>query len=108
MARFITVDYWCRDCDTRIYRTLVDATRRDSTPPCDICLEPMREAFLTPPNVTRASYRDGVRREGFKEAADAMRMKALAYQSAPAEREEIKKEVRKMERANGTKVTSND
>jgi hypothetical protein len=77
-----------------MYRVLIEVEKRaEEAPHCDVCEKKMQEAYLTPPSVTRASYRDGVKREGFKDAAEMMRLKAESYRLPANQRKDIKKEI---------------
>ena len=49
--------------------------------------------------VTRASYVDGTHRKGFKDLKESLKLEKASYDMPPAERQEIKKEIKAVKRS---------
>lgn len=91
MGRLFSADYWCNCCDRR-FNKIVDFDSRKDPQPCPKC-DTLGENVIAAPRPLRASYHDGVRRPGFKDAAEASELEAASFDVPVEQRTEINREI---------------
>lgn len=93
---YISIDILCPDCEIR-WDDLVKRDEVTNKFPCPFCMGIEAERTISIPNVTRASYRDGVQRRGWDEVKHASKLnKSLGGTVSESEKKEIRKEIRKL------------
>lgn len=97
MPSYISRDIGCPSCGHG-WDALVDREEDAAGryPPCPICSEPHTTKLISAPAVMNRALPDGVRRKGFKEGAEAMRLESASYDMPPDKRGEINQEIKKL------------
>lgn len=86
--------FYCEDCNTVTDATYV-YTERPETIPCTAC-EGTAKYQISAPMVLRASYRDGVKRAGWKDLREASKLNKEAAVAKDGNRKQIEKEIGKL------------
>lgn len=90
-----TYDYKCVDCEIVVteYKNYED---RDVPSICSFCGGSKKRLFKTAPGQMNTALPDGTPRKGFADLKEAAKLEAEAFDSKPAERKRIEKEVAKL------------
>lgn len=93
---WITIDIRCEKCDL-VTDLLIDREEQGGTWECPACQGEMRKT-LSAPNITRASYVDGVKRKGFQDQKEIARLESEMFDKPLGERRQYEKSINQIKR----------